>query len=191
MDDDFKEAKSLEKSGWVMFDKTPFYAQSGGQRGDSGELEGFGKVTDTQKIFELNLSHVALKKPLHVGDCLHVRVDSSRAEIQKHHSATHLLHGALRSILGDHIAQAGSSVDANRLRFDFSHPKGLSSQEIIQVEDFVNHVVLSGVDATTEIMDVESAKRVGRWLCLAKNTVMLCVLSLLGMRVLNFAAVLM
>jgi len=161
LDDNFKKAKTLDKSGWVMFEKTPFYAQSGGQCGDIGELEGYGKVTDTQKFFELNLSHVKLQKPLYIEDSLHVKVDTSRNEIEKHHSATHLLHSALRVTLGDHIAQAGSSVDKDRLRFDFSHPKAMSTQEIKKVEDFVNNVVASGIDTSTNIMSVDEAKQSG------------------------------
>jgi len=161
LDDDFKEVQTLEKSGWMMLDKTPFYAMSGGQCGDSGEIVGAGKVTDTQKFFELNLSQVALEKPLHVNDAVEVKVDISRNEIEKHHSATHLLHSALRTVLGDHVAQAGSSVDKDRLRFDFSHPKAMSSEEIIKVEDFVNNVIALGEDSQTKVMSVDEAKKSG------------------------------
>ena len=161
LDDDFKEVKSLEKSGWMMLNKTPFYAMSGGQCGDSGEIVGFGSVTDTQKFFELNLSQVKLEKPLHVNDTIELKVDISRNEIEKHHSATHLLHSGLRNILGDHIAQAGSSVEADKLRFDFSHPKAMSSLEIAKVEDFVNGVIALGEDSQTKVMSVDEAKKSG------------------------------
>ncbi len=161
LDDDFREVQSLEKSGWVMFCQTPFYAKSGGQCGDSGIISGYGKVLDTQKFFDLNLSKVALKKPLSTGDKVDVVVDSSRKEIEKHHSATHLLHRALREILGDHVAQAGSSVERDKLRFDFSHPKAMSKQEIAAVEERVNTMIFSGVDAKTEIMSVADAKNSG------------------------------
>jgi len=161
LDDDFKKTKSLAKSGWIMLDKTPFYAMSGGQCGDSGEIVSVGKVTDTQKFFGLNLSHVELKKPLHVSDSIELKVDTSRNEINKHHSATHLLHSGLREVLGDHIAQAGSSVDAYRLRFDFSHPKAMSSEEIKKVEDFVNGVIALGEDSQTKVMSVDEAKKSG------------------------------
>jgi len=161
LDDDFKEVKSLEKSGWMMLNETPFYAMSGGQCGDSGEIVGFGKVVDTQKFFDLNLSQVELKKPLHVNDEVELHVDISRNEIEKHHSATHLLHSGLRNILGDHIAQAGSSVDKDRLRFDFSHPKAMSAEEVQKVEDFVNNVIAFGEDSQTKIMSVDEAKNSG------------------------------
>ena len=161
LDDDFKEVKSLEKSGWMMLHETPFYAMSGGQCGDSGEIVGFGSVTDTQKFFDLNLSQVKLENPLHVNETIELKVDVSRNEIEKHHSATHLLHSGLRNILGDHIAQAGSSVDKDRLRFDFSHPKAMSSEEIAKVEDFVNNVVALGEDSQTKVMSVDEAKKSG------------------------------
>ena len=161
LDDDFKEEQTLEKSGWMMLDKTPFYATSGGQTGDSGEIKEYGKVTQTQKFFDLNLSQIILEKPLHVNDKVEVEVDTSRNEIEKHHSATHLLHSALRNILGEHIAQAGSLVEKERLRFDFSHPKAMSREEIQQVEDFVNGVIARGVDSQTKIMSVDDAKNSG------------------------------
>jgi alanyl-tRNA synthetase len=161
LDEDFKRVDTLEESGWIMLDKTPFYATSGGQTGDIGEIVDYGKVVATEKFFDLNLSQVKLEKPLHVEDEVEVKVDDSRAQIAKHHSATHLLHSALREILGDHIAQAGSLVEANRLRFDFSHPKALSDEEISRVEDFVNSVISKGFEAQTKIMDVEEAKKSG------------------------------
>ncbi len=161
LDDDFREVNTLEKSGWVMFDKTPFYATSGGQSGDSGEIKEYGKVIATEKFFDLNLSQVQLEKPLHVDDEVELNVDLSRNEIEKHHSATHLLHSALRTILGDHIAQAGSLVEKDRLRFDFSHPKAMSSEEIEKVEDFVNAVIAKGVQSKTKIMSIDEAKDSG------------------------------
>jgi len=161
LDDDFKEQKSLEKSGWMMLDKTPFYAMSGGQCGDSGEIVGIGKVLDTRKFFDLNLSSVKLKKPLRVDDVVEVKVDISRKEIEKHHSATHLLHSALRAVLGEHISQAGSSVESAKLRFDFSHPKAMSSEELAKVEDYVNSVIALGIDTQTKLMSVDEAKTSG------------------------------
>lgn len=161
LDDDFKEVKALEKSGWMMLDVTPFYATSGGQIGDTGEIKNFGKVKATEKFFDLNLSQVELEKPLHVNEKVEVRVDTFRNEIEKHHSATHLLHSALRNILGEHIAQAGSSVEKDKLRFDFSHPKAMSSEEIAQVEDFVNTVIAKGERSETKVMSVDEAKNSG------------------------------
>ena len=161
LDDDFKEVKTLGKSGWMMLDKTPFYATSGGQCGDKGEIKGYGKVVATEKFFELNFSQIKLDKSLHVGDEVEVEVDISRNEIAKHHSATHLLHSALREVLGEHISQAGSLVEANRLRFDFSHPKAMSLEELEKVEDMVNSIISKGFEAKTEIMGVEEAKKSG------------------------------
>lgn len=163
LDEDFKETQILKagEQGWAMFDVTPFYAQSGGQAGDSGEVAGAADVLDTQKFFGLNLSNVAIKKELKVGDSVKLKVSEQRAEIARHHSATHLLHAALRSVLGTHIAQAGSSVEANRLRFDFSHPKAVTAEELTKIENFVNAAISENIEAKTEIMDIEDAKNSG------------------------------
>ena len=163
LDEDFKETQNLKagEQGWAMFDVTPFYAQSGGQVGDSGEIAGAADVLDTQKFFGLNLSNVAVTKELKVGDAVKLKVSEQRAEIARHHSATHLLHAALRSVLGTHIAQAGSSVEANRLRFDFSHPKAVTAEELAKIENFVNSAIAESIAAKTEIMDVEDAKNSG------------------------------
>ena len=163
LDEDFKETQILKagEQGWAMFDVTPFYAQSGGQAGDSGEIVGTADVLDTQKFFGLNLSNVAVKKELKIGDTVKLKVSEQRAEIARHHSATHLLHAALRSVLGTHIAQAGSSVEANRLRFDFSHPKAVTADELAKIENFVNSAIAESIAAKTEIMDVEDAKNSG------------------------------
>lgn len=163
LDEDFKETQILKagEQGWAMFDVTPFYAQSGGQAGDSGEIVGAADVLDTQKFFGLNLSNVAVKKELKIGDTVKLKVSEQRAEIARHHSATHLLHSALRSVLGTHIAQAGSSVEANRLRFDFSHPKAVTAEELTKIENFVNSAIAENIAAKTEIMDVEDAKNSG------------------------------
>ena len=163
LDEDFKETQILKagEQGWAMFDVTPFYAQSGGQAGDSGVVVGTADVLDTQKFFGLNLSNVAVKKDLKIGDTVKLKVSEQRAEIARHHSATHLLHAALRSVLGTHIAQAGSSVEANRLRFDFSHPKAVTAEELTKIENFVNAAISENIEAKTEIMDVEEAKNSG------------------------------
>ena len=163
LDEDFKETQILKagEQGWAMFDVTPFYAQSGGQAGDSGEVAGAADVLDTQKFFGLSLSNVAVKKELKIGDTVKLKVSEQRAEIARHHSATHLLHSALRSVLGTHIAQAGSSVEANRLRFDFSHPKAVTAEELTKIENFVNAAICENIEAKTEIMDIEDAKNSG------------------------------
>ncbi len=164
LDENFKEVESIDGKGWVMLEKTPFYAESGGQVGDKGELgirnEELGiKVLDTKKFLDMNLSEVEGK--LSVGDEVEAIVDQSRAEIEKHHSATHLLHTALRAILGDHISQAGSLNDDKRLRFDFSHPKALTKEELQKVEDWVNDKVQRAIPRKTEIMSIEEAKNSG------------------------------
>ena len=153
LDSSFKRIESLEagQEGWVMLESTPFYPESGGPVGDKGMLKNdsniIAQVLDTQKYFGLNLSKIHALSPLKAGDLVKAQVDSSRFEIVKHHSATHLLHYALRQILGSHIAQAGSLVEANRLRFDFSHPKALSVNELEQIEVLVNSKIAESSSA--------------------------------------------
>lgn len=159
LDEDFKRVQSIQSSGWVMLDKTPFYAESGGQCGDIGSINDTIKVTETRKFLELNLSH--FEGSLNVGDEVEAIVDDSRAQIAKHHSATHLLHAALREILDAHIAQAGSLVEAKRLRFDFSHPKAVSKNELASIEAWVNDKIDRALKSDTEVTDVETAKQKG------------------------------
>lgn len=159
LDENFQRIESVEGQGWVLLERTPFYAQSGGQAGDTGELEGKAKILDTKKFLEMNLSE--FKGKLSVGEIVNATVDSTRAQIAKHHSATHLLHAALREILGDHISQAGSLVEADRLRFDFSHPKAMSSEEMKAVEAWVNDKIDQNISAQTRIMPIEEAKKSG------------------------------
>ena len=163
LDEDLEEVDSLSsgKTGWVMLDKTPFYATSGGQVGDSGELLGVAKVTETKKFHNLNLSKVEITSELKVGDEVEAIVDDSRNEIAKHHSATHLLHSALRTVLGDMVSQAGSLVESDRLRFDFSYPKAMSSEQIARVEDIVNTWIEEAPKVSTDVMDIEQAKQSG------------------------------
>ena len=163
LNEDFAEVDELKAGdiGWAMFDITPFYAQSGGQTGDSGEVESIADVFDTQKFYGLNLSHLRLNRNLKIGDIVGLKVSEEREQIARHHSATHLLHAALRAVLGAHIAQAGSLVEADRLRFDFSHPKALSVEELAKIEEFVNNAVCKGCAAKTEIMDIDDAKNSG------------------------------
>ena len=163
LDESFKRTSTLAsgEKGWVLLDITPFYAESGGQTGDIGLLEGFAEVLDTKKFFGLNLSQIELKKELSVGTIVDGHVDVSRGEITKHHSATHLLHAVLYDVLGDHISQAGSLVEAERLRFDFSHPKALTQEELAQIELRVNNDVQRSIAAKTEVMGIEDAKKSG------------------------------
>ena len=162
LDENFKRVSSLSSGvGYVLLDKTPLYARSGGQCGDTGFV-GKNEVLDTTKHFGLNLAQIKVKELLKVDQSVEVKVnESARLQTRRHHSATHLLHAALRKFLGEHIAQAGSSVEPNRLRFDFSHPKPVTSQELEQIESWVNAQIQKGAKAKTEIMDIESAKNSG------------------------------
>ena len=162
LDENFKRVSSLSSGvGYALLDKTPLYARSGGQCGDTGFV-GKNEVLDTTKHFGLNLAQIKVKEPLKVGENVEVKVnESARLQTRRHHSATHLLHAALRKFLGEHIAQAGSSVEPNRLRFDFSHPKPVTSGELEQIESWVNAQIQKGAKAKTEIMDINSAKNSG------------------------------
>ena len=162
LDENFKRVSSLSSGvGYALLDKTPLYARSGGQCGDTGFV-GKNEVLDTTKHFGLNLAQIKVKEPLKVSQSVEVKVnESARLQTRRHHSATHLLHAALRKFLGEHIAQAGSSVEPNRLRFDFSHPKPVTSGELEQIESWVNAQIQKGAKAKTEIMDINSAKNSG------------------------------
>lgn len=150
-----------------MLDKTPFYPESGGPVGDKGVLIKQGadstlaQVLDTQKYFGLNLSRIHANKSIGVNDVVRAVVDNARLEIAKHHSATHLLHKALRDVLGSHIAQAGSLVESTRLRFDFSHPKAVSGEELAQIESLVNAAIARASKQECEYMGINEAKAKG------------------------------
>ncbi len=118
-------------------------------------------MLDTKKYFGLNISQIEVLETLRVGDRVIIKVNDSRVEIVKHHSATHLLHKALRDVLGTHIAQAGSLVEPNRLRFDFSHPKPLNSKELEQIELMVNQKILESNPQVIEEMTLDEAKNKG------------------------------
>ncbi|WP_309496681.1 alanine--tRNA ligase [Sulfurovum sp.] len=158
LDTEFKEVTSIDGTGWVMLAQTPFYAESGGQVGDTGMIEN-AKVKDTQKFLDMNLSKFEGK--LSVGDDVEVKVDTNKAEIEKHHSATHLLHAGLFEILGDHVAQAGSLNDDKRLRFDFSHPKAMTTEEIAQAEAWVNAQIVAAQSAKTQELSIDEARESG------------------------------
>jgi alanyl-tRNA synthetase len=166
---DGKDADSLKtgESGAIVLNQTPFYAESGGQVGDTGLLTGEGvkfRVTDTQKKAGDLFVHVGTVEQgtLKVGAALQLEVDHGRrSSIRAHHSATHLLHEALRQVLGDHIAQRGSLVAPDRLRFDFVHPKPITAEELARVEDIANEVVLENDEVTTRLMAVDDAREAG------------------------------
>lgn len=163
LDEDFKCINELKSGeiGWVMLDFTPFYAMSGGQVGDTGFLDN-SEVLDTQKFFGLNLSAVRASKTLKANDKVKAHIDEiKRVQIARHHSATHLLHYALREILGTHIAQAGSLVEFNKLRFDFTHPNALTNEELDKIEKLVNECVIRADSAILEKMSLDEAKKSG------------------------------
>ena len=162
---DGKEVSALRagESGAVVLNQTPFYAESGGQVGDSGRMSADGvalRVTDTQKkAGDVFVHSVTVEKGvLNTGTALTLEVDHARrTAIRENHSATHLLHEALRQVLGDHVAQKGSLVAPDRLRFDFSHPKAMTQGEMARVEDIANDVVLLNSPVTTRLMAVDDA----------------------------------
>src|SRR5882724_4691406 len=166
---DGKDVESLKagETGSIVLNQTPFYAESGGQVGDTGVMTGDGvrfRVTDTQKkagdlFVHLGTVEQGTLKP---GTALALEVDHTRrASIRAHHSATHLLHEALRQVLGDHIAQRGSLVAPDRLRFDFAHPKPITQEELSRIEDIANDVVLENDEVTTRLMAVDDARDAG------------------------------
>ena len=167
----FKDGKAVEQlnegeEGVVVLDQTPFYAESGGQVGDSGYLQGAGvrfDVRDTTKAGGAHLHHgVVAQGSLSVGAAVKAEVDASvRQATALNHSATHLLHAALRQVLGDHVQQKGSLVDSQRLRFDFSHFEAIKPEQLKQLEDIVNTEIRKNSEVETEETDIESAKNKG------------------------------
>ncbi|MEE3003496.1 MAG: alanine--tRNA ligase [Pseudomonadota bacterium] len=149
----------------LVLDRTPCYAESGGQVGDIALLKSSSsefKISDTQKQNKVFLHHGCLEKgSLHVGDEVHVTVDSSRNSIKLNHSATHLLHAALRIVLGEHVTQKGSLVEQKRLRFDFAHFSPVKPEQISEIEKIVNNFIASAVSSKTEILDQDVAKANG------------------------------
>ena len=166
LDESFNEIPTLEagNTGWIMLDKTPFYATSGGQMGDIGALEDnehIAIIEDTQKFHGINLSKVKVEKSnINVNE----EVDAvvvNRYEIAKHHSATHLLQSALKIVLGETVSQAGSLNDTSRLRFDFTYPKAMTNEQIEEVTDLVNSMIARGIKGSVEELPIEQAKGKG------------------------------
>jgi alanyl-tRNA synthetase len=153
--------------GVVVLDDTPFYAESGGQIGDSGELRasnGIFAVEDTQKIQAAVFGHHGVLKTgsLTVGDAVSARVNTqARASTMRNHSATHLMHKALREVLGEHVQQKGSLVDTEKTRFDFVHNAPMTDAQIAQVETIVNAEILANAATQARVMDIESAQKTG------------------------------
>ena len=158
------------EEGIVVLDKTPFYAESSGQVGDTGELSKGGtcltlfRVQDTQKIQSDVFGHygTVTTGELVVGDTVAAQVDTHiRNRTMRHHSVTHLMHKALRDVLGTHVQQKGSLVDADKTRFDFAHNAPMTAVEIARVESIVNAEILANAATTARVMDLESAQKTG------------------------------
>lgn len=162
---DNAEVQSLKagESGFMLVNQTPFYGESGGQVGDAGVVKAPGAlvvVGDVQKKLGDVFAHSVTVKEgeLKLGAAVELVVDHERrTAIRANHSATHLLHEALRLVLGDHVAQKGSLVSPDRLRFDFSHPKPISEEELREVEEIANAIVLKNEPVTTRLMSVDEA----------------------------------
>jgi len=151
----------------ILLNQTPCYGESGGQAGDTGILSKthaiIGNITDTTKpLGDMHVHHVTLTDTITVGDALEVSIDSvRRSRIRANHSATHLLHAVLRNTLGEHITQKGSLVNAERLRFDMSHPKALSAEETALIESEVNRLIWENSSVSTRLMNPEDAIKAG------------------------------
>ncbi|WP_370165845.1 alanine--tRNA ligase [Marisediminitalea sp.] len=162
---DFCEQLTDGQEGVVVLDSTPFYAESGGQVGDTGVLKvanGEFLVTDTQKLGNAFAHKGIVKGVIQKGDKAAAKIDDTkRTSIRKNHSATHLLHAALREVLGDHVTQKGSLVNAERLRFDFSHFESVTAEQLQTIEQRVNEEIQANHALTTQLMDLDEAKASG------------------------------
>jgi alanyl-tRNA synthetase len=152
----------------LVFDRTPFYAESGGQTGDRGQLFSISgdKVANVRTTYPavpgLSVHRISTLASIKVGDVLHAQVEApARASTMRNHTATHLLHAALRTVLGSHVKQAGSVVEPGRLRFDFTHYTAMDAEEITEVERLVNEQVLRNTPVTTDVMELENAIATG------------------------------
>jgi alanyl-tRNA synthetase len=152
----------------LVFNSTPFYAEAGGQVGDTGVLvspstgDAVALVRDTRKVAGATVHRIELVSPIHEGDQLVGRVDGNlRHATMRNHTATHLLHAALRKVLGPHVKQAGSIVDPNRLRFDFTHYAHTDPEELAEIQKLVNEEILKNVEVHTDVMDLDQALSTG------------------------------
>ena len=166
-DEELREEVAAGAEAVVVLDHSPFYAEMGGQVADHGTITADGvvfTVADVQKNKGGKFMHYGrlAQGVLHVGDTVHAAIDMERRKaIQRAHSTTHLLDAALKKVLGDHVHQAGSLVEPDRLRFDFTHFEAISPEELRQVEELVNDAVLEGYPVVTEVLPIEEAKKKG------------------------------
>ncbi len=166
-DSELVEALTDGQTGTILVDETPFYGTMGGQTGDKGVIESAGGTFEVQDTIHLQggkIGHVGrmTNGMFTVGDKVSLKVDpESRRSTEKNHSATHLLQKALRTVLGEHVEQAGSLVTPERLRFDFTHFSAMTAEELKQVEDLVNKEIQEGLDVVTQEMSLDEAKKTG------------------------------
>ena len=166
-DEELRDEVAAGAEAVVVLDQSPFYAEMGGQVADHGTITADGvvfTVADVQKNKGGKFMHYGrlAQGVLHVGDTVHAAIDMERRKaIQRAHSTTHLLDAALKKVLGDHVHQAGSLVEPDRLRFDFTHFEAISPEELRQVEELVNDAILEGYPVVTEILPIEEAKKKG------------------------------
>ncbi|MBD8988270.1 MAG: alanine--tRNA ligase [Clostridiales bacterium] len=166
-DEELREEVAAGAEAVVVLDQSPFYAEMGGQVADHGTITADGvvfTVADVQKNKGGKFMHYGrlAQGVLHVGDTVHAAIDMERRKaIQRAHSTTHLLDTALKKVLGDHVHQAGSLVEPDRLRFDFTHFEAISPEELRQVEELVNDAILEGYPVVTEVLPIEEAKKKG------------------------------
>ena len=166
-DEELREEVAAGAEAVVVLDQSPFYAEMGGQVADHGTITADGvvfTVADVQKNKGGKFMHYGrlAQGVLHVGDTVHAAIDMERRKaIQRAHSTTHLLDAALKKVLGDHVHQAGSLVEPDRLRFDFTHFEAISPDELRQVEELVNDAILEGYPVATEVLPIEEAKKKG------------------------------
>ena len=166
-DEELREEAAAGAEAVVVLDQSPFYAEMGGQVADHGTITADGvvfTVADVQKNKGGKFMHYGrlAQGVLHVGDTVHAAIDMERRKaIQRAHSTTHLLDAALKKVLGDHVHQAGSLVEPDRLRFDFTHFESISPEELRQVEELVNDAILEGYPVVTEVLPIEEAKKKG------------------------------
>ena len=165
---DAKVLATIEGEGYtdVVLDKTPFYAECGGQVGDSGVIENENLKLEVLTTFKVNKLFVhrceVVNGEILVGEKVHAKIDvEKREEIRLHHSSAHLLQSALIKVLGDEVKQAGSQVEENRMRFDFTFSRAMTPEEIFKTEEIVNKWIAKGLPITTEEMDIEHAKLTG------------------------------
>ncbi len=164
--DELREAVAVGEAVRVVLDRTPFYPEGGGQVGDRGVMEHDGepafRVDDTRREEDFVLHEGEALAPLRVGDRVHARLDvAARRATEAHHTATHLLHAALRSVLGEHVTQAGSKVEPERLRFDYTHPEAPSAEQLRTIEDLVLDQVLAAKPVEKRFTSLERARREG------------------------------